>query len=469
MNADTGPDPGAGPAPRGPRPVPATGSGPENRLEDKPVNTPEHGPESAVADPAAAAGTDPGVTDPSADADPACRTAAQGSTAVPVTGSGFAAFAAGAEREAAEHRAVHSEGHGELRSRLGAWAVHACSGEEKDAVESHVARCGPCAREARRLRDSVQWLSPPDPLDLDASLRARVFESCLGSRPPQVPVPHWLAPYAAETFRLDALLGSLSPGEWETSVALTWHGGDRELPVADVLAHLGAIDGLVGTALDLPDPLGPGAPRGLLARTSTALDHAHSRTPEAVRDKWRSQTHALVRTAAVAGDAAHAMAVDYGGAFKLCLRDAFLDRAFACWMHADDIARAVVYPHVAPGPEHLRAMIDFIARMLPLAVAGRRRRGLAVSAARLVEAGAPGRSIHVQIEGPGGGDWYVAVDSPDAAASAEESVAHIVLDGTEFCQLAAGHRDPHELAVGVRGDAAVAQDALFATAALSRQ
>ncbi|CAM5622875.1 hypothetical protein SVIOM74S_04797 [Streptomyces violarus] len=40
------------------------------------------------------------------------------------------------------------------------------------------------------------------------------------------------------------------------------------------------------------------------------------------------------------------MPVSYGD-FELPLRDAMLDRAFECWVHAEDIAEAVDYPYAA--------------------------------------------------------------------------------------------------------------------------
>lgn len=357
--------------------------------------------------------------------------------------------------------------HSTLRSLLGAWALHACSPQEYQAVEEHLPSCDPCRQESERLRDAVRWLSPDDPLDLDPLLRARVLEGCLGRRPARVPVPEWAAPYTAETARLDALLGSLGAAEWETPVRLVWLGGTREFTVSGVLGHLAAVDGLVAAVLGLGDLLGEGAPRDMAERTE-AFGRMHTGLPPGqVRAAWRRQSHSIVRTAAFAGSGAGGLTVDFGG-FALPMRESFLDRAFGCWIHADDIARAVDYPYEAPAPEHLRVMIDATARSLPAAVAGRRRQGLASSRGRLVEAGARGRSVRLEIEGPGGGDYYVPLDSPAAVAAPEDSVAHIALDGVEFCQLAAGHRDPEAIAAGVEGDADAVRDLLFAAASLSR-
>jgi hypothetical protein len=85
-----------------------------------------------------------------------------------------------------------------------------------------------------------------------------------------------------------------------------------------------------------------------------------------------------------------------------------------------------------------------------------------------VAAGAPGRTLHLEVESAGGGDWFVPLDSPAATASAENVVAHVALEGLEFCRLAAGHVSPAEAAAGQDGDRAEIADFLSATASLSR-
>ena len=64
--------------------------------------------------------------------------------------------------------------------------------------------------------------------------------------------------------------------------------------------------------------------------------------------------------------------------------------------------------------------------------------------------------------------WATELDSPAAAPSPERSVAHVALDGLEFCQLAAGHVPPEEAAAGQDGDREAIHDVLAAAAALSR-
>nr|WP_193555432.1 zf-HC2 domain-containing protein [Streptomyces sp. ST1020] len=366
--------------------------------------------------------------------------------------------------------------HPVLKSLLGAWALAACSAEESEAVEEHLGGCGACADEARRLREAVGLLQRPEPLDLDRGLRTRVLASCLERRPPRIPVPEWALSYDAEAARLDALLQDFGDSEWHAPVRLRWFAGERQesrrTTVAGVIAHLHAVDGLVAVALGLDDPLrgGPGEVGcGPVARTEYSWRNSRFPHTRTVRAPWRAQAHDIVRTASFTGGSAGGLGVSYGD-FELPLRDALLDRAFECWVHADDIAQAVDYPYDPPAPRHLRAMIELAARMLPTALAERRLAGLASPGRtrHLVPAGHPGRSLRLEIEGLGGGEWFIPLDSPAAVGSAEYEVAHIALDGVEFCQLAAGHITPEDAAAGQVGDREAIRDVLFAAAALSR-
>nr|WP_234334566.1 maleylpyruvate isomerase N-terminal domain-containing protein [Streptomyces sp. NRRL B-1347] len=374
--------------------------------------------------------------------------------------------------------------HHVLKSLLGAWALAACSAAESRAVEEHLGGCGPCAEEALRLRDAVGLLHPEESLDLDPGLRTRVLASCLGRRPPRIPLPEWAAPYDAETARLDALLQDIGDAEWHAPVRLRWFDDDhpvtRKTTVAGVIAHLLAVDGLVGTALGLDDPLGIGAPPSLDPGERTEAYWRASQFPptRAVRGPWRDQTHELIRTVSFAGGGSGRLAVTYGvapdapggpaGRFELPLRDSMLERAFECWIHAEDIAQAVDYPYEPPAPRHLHHMIDLAARLLPVTLAERRRAGRAGPPRELVAAGSPGRSLRLEVEGVGGGEWLIPLDSPGASGSADLEVAHVALDGVEFCRLAAGHVSPEEAAAGQVGDREAIRDVLFAAASLSR-
>ncbi|MFF5448111.1 maleylpyruvate isomerase N-terminal domain-containing protein [Streptomyces sp. NPDC012888] len=361
--------------------------------------------------------------------------------------------------------------HEVLKSLLGAWALAACSAAETQAVEEHLTECAPCAEEALRLRDAVGLLHPDESLDLNPLLRSRVLEGCLGKRPARIPVPGWAGPYDTEAARLDALLRDFGDSEWHTPVRLKWFEEERpqsrKTTVAGVIGHLMSVDGLVATALGLDDPLGPDAGTDPSRRTERFWNSTPYPTTRQVRGPWRQQGHTLVRTVSFAGRGVADLSVPYGETV-LPLSDAFLERAFECWVHAWDIADAVDYPYEPPSGPHLNRMIDLAARLLPGALAERRRSGLAAPPRSLVAAGSPGRTLHLEIEGVGGGSWDIALDSPAAATSADHTVAEIALDGVEFCQLTAGRVTPDEAAAGQHGDREAIRDVLFAAASLSR-
>ncbi|MFE2940279.1 maleylpyruvate isomerase N-terminal domain-containing protein [Streptomyces sp. NPDC059255] len=361
--------------------------------------------------------------------------------------------------------------HKVLKSLLGAWALSACSAAETGLVEDHLTECAPCAGEALRLRDAVGLLHAEGNLDLDPRLRSRVLEECLGRRPARVPVPGWAAPYDAETARLDALLRDIGSQDWHAPVRLQWFADDRttfrKTTVAGVMGHLMTVDGVVAAALGLDDPVGQGAPVDPTDRTETFWRSAAPPPTRALHEPWREQSHALIRTVSFAGRGVAELSVTYGE-FALPLRDALLERAFECWIHGTDIAEAVAYPYRPPSGPHLHSMIDLGARLLPGALALRRRAGLAGPARQLVAAGSPGRSLHLLVEGAGGGDWYIPLDSPAAVGCRELSVGQVALDAVEFCQVVAGRVSPEDAAAGQDGDREAIRDVLFAAAAMSR-
>lgn len=377
--------------------------------------------------------------------------------------------------------------HAVLMSLLGAWALSACSADETTLVEDHLTECAACADEALRLRDAVELLRTDRSLDLDPRLRSRVLASCLSRRPARIPVPDWAAPYDAETARLDALLRDIGESEWHTAVRLRWFEDEKPVSrgttVAGVIGHLFTVDGLVAAALGLDDPLtgpeearpeegrpaGPRTPPVAPTERTERFWRAGARQPATgtTHERWREQSHSLVRTVSFAGRAAAELSVSYGD-FALPLRDALLERAFECWVHGADIAEAVAYPYDPPSAAHLHGMVDLAARLLPATLAARRRGGLAAPARHLVTAGAEGRSLHLEVEGAGGGDWYIPLDSPGAIGSPDHAVAQVALDGIEFCQLVAGHVAPEEAAAGQDGDREAIRDVLFAAAAMSR-
>lgn len=368
--------------------------------------------------------------------------------------------------------------HATLMSLLGAWALGTCAPDEATSVERHLADCAACGEEGARLRQAAELLEPQRSLDLDPGLRARVLGSCLDDRPAHVPVPSWATPYDAEAARLDALLDDITAEEWRAPV--TWPRCAQDRPrrhrttVAGVLGHLLAEDGLVVRGLRRRRAEAAGSRAGE-ATADWAAWTAQEPDARQVRRVWREQSRALVRAAGEAGGRTTAT-VPYPTPERFAdgrpaLRDAFLCRALACWIHAADIADAVDYPYDPPPGAQLRLLVDLVARRLPVSLACRRRAGHALSPVRLGTAGAPGRSLHLEVEGKGGGDWYVPLDSPTATvtrSSARQAVAHVALEDADFCRLAAGRITPEDAAAGQEGDPRAIHDVLYALAALSQ-
>ncbi|MGK3104830.1 zf-HC2 domain-containing protein [Streptomyces mordarskii] len=460
------------PAPRPPT-ADETPAGRAPESAPKPAANAEPGEPAPGPDPEPALGPDP---EPALSRDPEPDSAPEPPASAPLPAPAPPDAPPAAPLAAPTPSAAHPLSHDLLRSLLGAWALTACSPEETAAVEAHLNHCPSCAEEALRLRDAVGLLHTEHSLDLDPMLRSRVLAGCLGRRPARIPMPGWAGAYDAEAARLDALLRDMGEAEWRAPVRLKWFDGrrltGRDTTVAGVIGHLMVVDGIIAASLGLPDPLGADAPRSPQVRTEAYWRHEPGASygagpPGAVRELWREQGHALVRTVSFAGRGVAELDVPYGD-FALPIRDAFLDRALECWVHAGDIAEAIDYPYEPPASAHLRAMIDLCVRLLPGTLAERRRAGLAAPPRRLVEAGTPGRTLHLQVEGTGGGDWYIALDSPAAVAAPEEAVATIALDQEAFYLLASGHVPPQEAAAGLSGDTEAIRDVLFATASLSR-
>ncbi|WP_405011980.1 MDMPI N domain containing protein [Kitasatospora sp. NBC_01539] len=355
--------------------------------------------------------------------------------------------------------------HEALCPRLVTWAAGAWPHEETAGLLRHLAECPECAEDAARLSGAAAEHTTGDPLDLPAALRLQVVDWCLARRPAALPVPPWAGPYAAESARLDALIRDLGPDEWQEVAELPWHGGVQRWRPAEVLCHLTAVDSYLSTAVGLTDPLTPtrgGAahrPAGVLDRTLALITAAGGDDPDTVRARWRGQSHALLE-GATRGSSDGSAPVDYGFAV-LPLQDAFLDRAFECWIHGGDIARAVDYPYPPPAPQHLRRLVDLGARSLPALMAAQRR-------APGPAPGGPGRTLRLVIDGPAGGQWLIPLDGTEGPEGSGEPVAEMALDSLEFCYLAAAHRDPDRVPVGEGGDREAIRRVLHALPLLSR-
>ncbi|MEV7028155.1 MDMPI N domain containing protein, partial [Kitasatospora sp. NPDC093558] len=114
-------------------------------------------------------------------------------------------------------------------------------------------------------------------------------------------------------------------------------------------------------------------------------------------------------------------------------------------------------------------MVELAVRMVPHALAGLRAAQPAGAPASAPPAdGRGGRRLRLVIDGPAAGEWLVPLDGQGDGPPGGEPVASMVLDGLEFCQLAAAHRDPQRVPVGEHGDRAAIREVLRAVPLLSR-
>ncbi|WP_236951988.1 hypothetical protein [Kibdelosporangium phytohabitans] len=127
--------------------------------------------------------------------------------------------------------------------------------------------------------------------------------------------------------------------------------------------------------------------------------------------------------------------------------DLMLSRAYETWICARDIAAATYKELPPPPPQHLHAIADFAARLLPYAAAYR----------RLTR---PDNVVRLVLAGPGGGTWSLPLDGSGVVT------VEMTLDTEAFCLLMAGRTQPRSVDVMIRGDVELGYDLLDAGPAL---
>lgn len=312
--------------------------------------------------------------------------------------------------------------HDAVSALLGAYAVDACEPEEAIAVQAHLAGCERCAAEATLLvgaagaLGTLEMAPPPDGLRRAVLSAARALD-------PGLPGP--VAAYAEQADRLDALLAGLAPEAW------TAHAVD-EWSIQDLVAHLGATEGLVGETLGA----GPAAePGDVFARTAAAVERNRGREPGETLAEWRDRVGAVRQALSGTDEEDLDRRVEWLGV-PVPMRRVLVGRAFETWVHADDVRRAVGRPPRPPRSEHMHLIADLAVRSLPAAL-----RTLGVEGA--------GRTARVVLTGDGGGEWTLALGRGQEPG---EPDAVLVADVVDFCLLAGGRLSPQDLIHEARGD-----------------
>ncbi|MGP3956493.1 maleylpyruvate isomerase family mycothiol-dependent enzyme [Nonomuraea sp. 3N208] len=273
------------------------------------------------------------------------------------------------------------------------------------------------------------------------SLRPQLLAGARARRRPAASTAVWVEPYAGRVAAMDALLASAVEEDWSRVIVEGW-------TLQELVAHLAAKDGLLAASVGAP-VLGP--PIGAadsLGRTHDVQAYERARSPEQTRRDWRAQADALCRHLA---DLPPTTPATLDG-MEIPVSDHILARGLETWVHTDDAAKTARLRLPHPIPEHIRPTADLCARLLPWTMLFSGLNGA-------------GRTLHLTLTGPGGGEWLLPLGVEESAPG--EPDAHISADVIEFCFLLGGRGDPADFPAEVAGDLALARDVLTTAPALS--
>lgn len=306
--------------------------------------------------------------------------------------------------------------------QLAAYALDACDHDEAQAVAAHLNGCPSCTAEVAQLRSTADWLGAAAARQPPAKLRDRVMVVALARRPARVnELGDLLGSWAAQVAELDALLVGALPER-----PVTGHGSVRA-----VVDHLATNDATVAADLGLMLPV-------------------HAPTAD-FRRRWRNGADGVLRAVAAAGPEVLAgsvrLAAGGGSGPRRPAAEAFVQRAFETWIHADDVRGALGRPLETPPSDQLARTVQLGLGLLPTALdaAGR---------------GRPGAAVRLVLTGPGGGEHVVALS---AGAAAPVVVATVTTPALVFCRVMANRSGAAPQSVNGDQGAAAALWAVAAT------
>ncbi|MFI9560183.1 maleylpyruvate isomerase family mycothiol-dependent enzyme [Nonomuraea endophytica] len=275
----------------------------------------------------------------------------------------------------------------------------------------------------------------------ERSLRPQLLAGARARRRPAAPTAAWAEPYAGRVAAMDALLASAIDDDWAREIVEGW-------TLQELVAHLAAKDGLLAASVGAP-VLGPALDAlDAMGRTLQVQEYERARSPEQTRRDWRAQADALCRHLAGLTPDTPATLDGVAGAVS----DHVLARGLETWIHTDDAASVagVRLPH--PVPAHIQPTADLCARLLPWTM-------------MLSGVDGAGRTLHLTLTGPGGGEWTMPLGVHDTAAGTPD--ASITTDVIDFCFLLGGRAEPESYPAEITGDHALAADILRTAPALS--
>ena len=274
-----------------------------------------------------------------------------------------------------------------------------------------------------------------DHADLPEGLAERVLAGALAGAKP-LRHPEWADPEGAELSPLSAfiqtaaeladLIETLAPQDWARMTRLD------ETTVRDVVAHLIGVERYVlGQLGRRPDVRAPRREDHWPMTTRAAAELADE-PPEAVARRWWLEVLDVV---AACGELGPDHQVTYHH-LAGNLRGLLVVRTFELWTHSDDIRQATDQPLNLLDDARLSLMVNELMRVLPL--------GLALS-------GCPqaGRTARLNLTGPGGGTFDVALAPDETPADPDVTLTAHAID---LCRLASNRLAHEDFDVLMEGD-----------------
>ena len=239
---------------------------------------------------------------------------------------------------------------------------------------------------------------------------------------------------------LTDLLTSLSPQEWAAPTATEY--GD----VHALVAHLAGMEALAVSWLI--DDEAAARPTDHVEATQPTIDALRMASADEVTQRWSQGARRFVELAR-ASDAERPVVANN---IPTTADGMIVLRIFELWTHTDDICRAIGRPLTRLDESRLSLMSTRLVDVLPFALA--------------LDGGPPATgTVRFVLTGPGGG-CYDRSMTPGAPAGVPE--ARIVADVVDLCRVAARRLDPHDLAVDIEGDRALAERVLACAGAFAQ-
>jgi uncharacterized protein (TIGR03083 family) len=288
-----------------------------------------------------------------------------------------------------------------------------------------------------------------DPDDLPAALEGQVLARIrTGPKPSRH--ERWASPEGAALTSLSAfirtaseladLLDTLAPDDWAQQTRVDGAA------VRDVVAHLVGVERYVLGQLGRRPQLDAPRPQDHWPVSKQAAGIADMPGASVATTWWREALDVIAACGELGPDhhvAYHHLAGPLSGLLVV--------RTFELWTHGDDIRDAIGRPLNLLDEDRVSLMVTELMTVLPL--------GLALSGCPQ-----PGRTARINLTGPGGGSFDVALAPGEASADPDITLTAAAIG---ICRLASNRLSRDELTLAVAGDSSLVEPILVGATAFA--